>query len=76
MAVHFVSPSRLKIEGTTAFVEIFLNLAGGEIVDLTEEVYIADISVFQSMDFGPSLSPLLMITSPPRRPLQMLSLHL
>ena len=53
MAVHFF-PFQLNIEGTTAFVEIFLNLAGGESVDLTEEVYSADISVFQSMDFGPT----------------------
>ena len=42
------------MEGTVAFVEILLKLAGGESVDLTEEVYSADVSVIKSMDFGPS----------------------
>ena len=53
MAVHLL-PFQLKIEGTTAFEEIFLKLAEGESVDLTEEVYSADTSVFHSMDFGPT----------------------
>ena len=47
-------PFQLKLEGTTAYVEVLLKLAGGKSVDLTEEVYSADVSVFQSMDFGPS----------------------
>ena len=45
---------QLKVEGTTAYVEVLLKLAGGKSVDLTEEVYSADVSVFQSMDFGSS----------------------
>ena len=42
------------MEGTVAFVEILLILARGESVDLTEEVYSADVSVIKSMDFGSS----------------------
>ena len=42
------------MEGTVAFVEVLLTLAGGESVDLTEEVYSADVSVIKSMDFGSS----------------------
>ena len=45
---------QLKVEGTVAFVEILLNLPGGKSVDLTEEIYSADVSVIKSMDFGPS----------------------
>ena len=52
--MYVLSPFQLKLEGTVAFVEIFLKLSGGKSVDLTEEVYSADVSVFQSMDFGPS----------------------
>ena len=51
--MYILSPFQLKLEGTVAFVEIFLKLSGGKSVDLTEEVYSADVSVFQSMDFGP-----------------------
>ena len=52
--MYVLSPFQLKLEGSVAFVEIFLKLSGGKSVDLTEEVYSADVSVFQSMDFGPS----------------------
>ena len=37
-----------------AFVEILLRLPGGRSVDLTDEIYSADVSVIKSMDFGPS----------------------
>ena len=60
-----ISPFQLKVEGTVAFVEVLLKLAGGECVDLTEEVYSADVSVIKSMDFGPSQ----MMGIPSREPL-------
>ena len=52
--IILLSPFQLKVEGTVAFVEVLLTLAGGESVDLTEEVYSADVSVIKSMDFGSS----------------------
>ena len=42
-----------NILSTMAPTEI-CKLAGGESVDLNGEVYSADISIFQSMDFGPT----------------------
>ena len=90
-AILILSPFQLKVEGTVAFVEVLLTLAGGESVDLTEEVYSADVSVIKSMDFGSSqvtgfpsgeplpslsLSRLLVMVSMPRRSQRMLYLHL
>ena len=49
------APFQVRLEGTTVYVELFLKLPGGESVDLTEEVYSADVTHFKSMDFGASM---------------------
>lgn len=45
---------QLKVVGTTAYIELILKLPGGKSIDLTDEVYNADVTYFQSMEFGTS----------------------
>lgn len=55
---------QIKVEGSTASVELILKVKGRS-VDLTEEVYSADVTHFQSMDFGPSAKKLSSNSLPP-----------
>ena len=57
------------MDGTTAYVEVYLKLPGGKSVDLTEEVYSADVTHFQSMDFGPTRMKISSDPLPPSLPL-------
>ena len=43
--------TQLKVDGTSAYVELILKLPEGKSIDLTNEVYNADVMYIQSMEF-------------------------